>query len=144
MIFQVVCQHQTFIHGQRLLLNQVTLVGAEPAHTRNTAYKYFWKDGYICYLNAWNVAGTELFGNNLSANYRPVDYNAVISGWCRNTNGQWFYPCIAVLTTSGGWEVYAINQLGGAAYTIKNSSTNQLGSFMMYVHGAWRTSSNAY
>ena len=102
---------------------------------------YLHKDGYVCHLHCWTVPATTLI-TTVPERYRPKNHSVTLSGWCRNTGSNTYYPCIAMLNTSGQWQVYAMTSFGGAPYVIYEGSIDRRSAFYMLLSGSWVTSSN--
>ena len=102
---------------------------------------YLHKDGYVCHLHCWTVPATTLI-TTVPERYRPKNHSVTLSGWCRNTGSNTYYPCIAMLNTSGQWQVYAMTSFGGAPYVIYEGSIDRRSAFYMLLTGSWVTSSN--
>lgn len=110
------------------------------AQTRSDS-GYYHKDGYVCHLHCWMVSGTTLI-TTVPERYRPKSHSVTLTGWCRNTGSNTYYPCIAMLNTSGAWQVYAMTSFGGAPYVIYEGSTDRRSAFYMFLTGSWVTSYN--
>ena len=116
----------------------------EPTMTHGSSRQYYYKDGYTCYLNAWDVACDNIMAQ-LAEAYRPVSYSAVITGWCRNSGSSTYYPFVGLIGTNGYWQGYAMTSFGGGAYVIyEPNGTDRRSSFNLLVSGSWHTGKNSY
>lgn len=103
---------------------------------------YLFKDGYTCHLHCWGVIATEVV-QDLDERYRPKGKSISVSGWCRNRNGQMYYPCIGMINTSGQWQLYAMTSFGGSAYAIyEPGNRDDRYSFDLLLTGSWVTAYN--
>lgn len=116
----------------------------EPTMTHGSSRQYYYKDGYTCYLNAWDVACSNIMAQ-LAEAYRPVSYSAVITGWCRNSGSSTYYPFVGLIGTNGYWQGYAMTSFGGGAHVIyEPNGTDRRSSFNLLVSGSWHTAKNSY
>ena len=116
----------------------------EPTQKRTQLDNIFYKNGYNCFLHANADAASDVI-INLSESYRPRSA-AVVSGWCRNTSNNAYYPCVGVIGADGQWDyVSALEHVGDtAAYYIYNPShgIDRRSRFQVWLTGAWSTSTN--
>ena len=81
----------------------------------------------------------------LSENYRPRSA-AVVSGMCRNTSNNAYYPCVGVIGADGEWDyVFALENVGDTAvYYIYNPSQgiDRRSRFQVWLTGSWSTRTN--
>ena len=103
---------------------------------------YLHKDGYVCHLHCWGVAASSVV-DTIPEKFRPKSQAVTVTGWCRNTNGQMYYPCVAMINTSGQWQVYAMTAFGGKSYVIyEPGKTDERYSFELLLSGSWVTAYN--
>ena len=116
----------------------------EPTQKRVNFNNIYYKNGYNCFLHANNDLASDVI-INLSENYRPRSA-AVVSGWCRNTSNNAYYPCVGVIGADGEWDyVSALENAGDTAvYYIYNPSQriDRRSRFRVWLTGAWSTSTN--
>ena len=130
------------INATSIKLNGTTYVnGSIIEAQKRTDSSYYHKDGYVCHLHCWMVLGTTLI-TTVPERYRPKSHSVTLTGWCRNAGSNTYYPCIAMLNTSGAWQVYAMTSFGGAPYVIYEGSTDRRSAFYMLLTGSWVTSHN--
>ncbi len=140
----VVCDNNgnVDIGGSHINLDDVCYIGDTKLEAQKRSDSgYFHKDGYVCHLHCWTVPATTLI-TTVPERYRPKNHSVTLSGWCRNTGSNTYYPCIAMLNTSGQWQVYAMTSFGGAPYVIYEGSIDRRPAFYMLLSGSWVTSSN--
>lgn len=116
----------------------------EPTQKRVNFNNIYYKNGYNCFLHANNDPASDVI-INLSENYRPRSA-AVVSGMCRNTSNNAYYPCVGVVGADGEWDyVSALENAGDTAvYYIYNPSQriDRRSRFQVWLTGAWSTSTN--
>lgn len=128
-----------YINGINFIKQINSLVAADSKQADDI---YFHKDGYMCHLHCWGVAGTTII-QTVSEKYRPKSNSVTLSGWCKNTGSPTYYPCIAMLNTSGQWQVYAMTSFGGGSYVIyEPGGTDRRSAFALHLTGSWMTSYN--
>lgn len=116
----------------------------EPTQKRVNFNNIYYKNGYNCFLHANNDPASDVI-IKLSENYRPRSA-AVVSGMCRNTNNNAYYPCVGVIGADGEWDyVSALENVGDTSvYYIYNpsQSIDRRSRFQVWLTGAWSTSTN--
>lgn len=128
-----------YINGINFIKQINSLVAADSKQSDDI---YYHKDGYMCHLHCWGVAGTTII-QTVSEKYRPKSNSVTLSGWCKNTGSPTYYPCIAMLNTSGQWQVYAMTSFGGGSYVIyEPGGTDRRSAFALHLTGSWMTSYN--
>ena len=116
----------------------------EPTQKRVHFNNIYYKNGYNCFLHANSDAASDVI-INLPENYSPRSA-AVVSGVCRNTNNNAYYPCVGVIGADGQWDyVSALEHVGDTAvYYIYNPSQgiDRRSRFQVWLTGAWSTRTN--
>ena len=116
----------------------------EPTQKRVNFENRYYKNGYNCFLHA-NADDASDVIIKLSENYRPRSA-AVVSGVCRNTSNNAYYPCVGVIGADGEWDyVSALENVGDTSvYYIYNpsQSIDRRSRFQVWLTGAWFTSTN--
>lgn len=116
----------------------------EPTQKRVNFENRYYKNGYNCFLHA-NADDASDVIINLSENYRPRS-TAVVSGWCRNTSNNAYYPCVGVIGADGQWDYLSAMETIGttSVYYIYNpsQSIDRRSRFQVWLTGAWSTSTN--
>ena len=116
----------------------------EPTQKRVNFENRYYKNGYNCFLHA-NADDASDVIIKLSENYRPRSA-AVVSGMCRNTSNNAYYPCVGVVGADGQWDyVSALENVGDTSvYYIYNpsQSIDRRSRFRVWLTGAWSTSTN--
>lgn len=116
----------------------------EPTQKRVNFKNRYYKNGYNCFLHA-NADDASDVIIKLSENYRPRSA-AVVSGMCRNTSNNAYYPCVGVIGADGEWDyVSALENVGDTSvYYIYNpsQSIDRRSRFQVWLTGAWSTSTN--
>jgi hypothetical protein len=116
----------------------------EPTQKRVNFENRYYKNGYNCFLHA-NADDASDVIIKLSENYRPRSA-AVVSGMCRNTSNNAYYPCVGVIGADGEWDyVSALENVGDTSvYYIYNpsQSIDRRSRFQVWLTGAWSTSTN--
>lgn len=116
----------------------------EPTQKRVNFENRYYKNGYNCFLHA-NADDASDVIIKLSENYRPRSA-AVVSGMCRNTSNNAYYPCVGVIGADGEWDyVSALENAGDTSvYYIYNpsQSIDRRSRFQVWLTGAWSTSTN--
>lgn len=116
----------------------------EPTQKRVNFENRYYKNGYNCFLHA-NADDASDVIINLSENYRPRSA-AVVSGWCRNTSNNAYYPCVGVIGADGQWDYLSAMETIGttSVYYIYNpsQSIDRRSRFQVWLTGAWSTSTN--
>lgn len=116
----------------------------EPTQKRVNFNNIYYKNGYNCFLHANSDPASDVI-INLSENYRPRSA-AVVSGWCRNTSNNAYYPCVGVIGADGQWDYLSAMETIGttSVYYIYNpsQSIDRRSRFQVWLTGAWSTSTN--
>lgn len=116
----------------------------EPTQKRVNFNNIYYKNGYNCFLHA-NADDASDVIIKLSENYRPRSA-AVVSGMCRNTSNNAYYPCVGVIGADGEWDyVSALENVGDTSvYYIFNpsQSIDRRSRFQVWLTGSWSTSTN--
>lgn len=116
----------------------------EPTQKRVNFENRYYKNGYNCFLHA-NADDASDVIINLSENYRPRSA-AVVSGWCRNTSNNAYYPCVGVIGADGEWDYASALENAGdtVVYYIYNPSQriDRRSRFQVWLTGSWSTSTN--
>ena len=116
----------------------------EPTQKRVNFNNIYYKNGYNCFLHANADPASDVI-INLSENYRPRSA-AVVSGWCRNTSNNAYYPCVGVIGADGQWDYLSAMETIGttSVYYIYNpsQSIDRRSRFQVWLTGAWSTSTN--
>lgn len=116
----------------------------EPTQKRVNFENRYYKNGYNCFLHA-NADDASDVIIKLSENYRPRSAT-VVSGMCRNTSNNAYYPCVGVIGADGEWDyVSALENVGDTSvYYIYNpsQSIDRRSRFRVWLTGAWSTSTN--
>ncbi len=116
----------------------------EPTQKRVNFNNIYYKNGYNCFLHANSDPASDVI-IKLSENYRPRSA-AVVSGWCRNTSNNAYYPCVGVIGADGQWDYLSAMETIGATsvyYIYKPSqSIDRRSRFQVWLTGAWSTSTN--
>ena len=116
----------------------------EPTQKRVNFENRYYKNGYNCFLHTNADAASDVI-IKLSENYRPRSA-AVVSGWCRNTSNNAYYPCVGVIGADGQWDyLSAMETIGTTSeYFIYNPrhSIDRRSRFQVWLTGAWSTSTN--
>lgn len=116
----------------------------EPTQKRVNFNNIYYKNGYNCFLHANSDPASDVI-IKLSENYRPRSA-AVVSGWCRNTSNNAYYPCVGVIGADGQWDYLSAMETIGATsvYYIYNpsQSIDRRSRFQVWLTGAWSTSTN--
>lgn len=116
----------------------------EPTQKRVNFNNIYYKNGYNCFLHANADPASDVI-IDLSENYRPRSA-AVVSGWCRNTSNNAYYPCVGVIGADGQWDYLSAMETIGttSVYYIYNpsQSIDRRSRFQVWLTGAWSTSTN--
>ena len=123
---------------------QTSVNTKEPTQKRTQLNNIYYKNGYNCFLHA-NADSAKDVITTLPAAYRPRSA-ATVSGLCRNTNTNGYYPCVGVIAADGKWDyVSALQNTGDETpYYIyhQNNGTDVRSRFQLWLSGAWSTNTN--
>ena len=126
----------------------ITLGKFESSQTRSSYLLgdtgYIYKNGYDAFLHVANEEASSVI-KTVHSNCKPKA-GTTVTGYCRDKSTNGLYPCCGDINNQGQWTVlFTTGTYGDSSpYYIYRAAdgTNRLSNFLVWLTGAWSTSTN--